>query len=664
MHLSLRLSLAVIAIVALGEACRRPAAVEPDAGELPYLQLPSDGGVTVLPPDGSVQYPEVYAGEACPPEAFGQLDDGDGGGVELPDGSVQFGLCVALRKLTGTAMLNNRPLSDLMTLHFSAGGFESEIERQPDGFGSYDAKVMRGRYDILKYQPAGVFPTHKGFQEFGTLDMTRDQRRDLAVRSHSIRGSAFFGSLPFVPQRVPNDVQLGAFGLPQGQTVTAMSQAGSYEVSLLDGTFALFLTAPPEALYGTELIEYQLGTRNILLDRDQSFDINTPTRVVEGEITFDPQPIPNRRANGSDFDLEFVRPGDRSATVITHHEGGVASYSSMVPAGTYGVQLSLAEQPDRHYPAMIFGYPISNYIDLTQGDGRISANFDTVSVEGGLLFDNQPVRPNPNYDWMMYMFGFAGQVSGSSGLIYEVPMDSSSFSLRTFPGNYYVILFIDDNMGDDLASGWYIVNKYFQVFGDTQLPINIETATFTGKLIIDGKTPPAGEMAGTLYFRDRSLANQNSVFRRGVTCSEDGTFRVRLPKGDYEVYFEISRDLYPEYASGRHLILSRIELTEPKNADVVYDTRLVTGPLRVGGEVVQQTIGGDEVGLKLTRGDGREFVWGFEGGPANYKLRVPNGIYTLDFLINRNAIDGVAWGSAPMGIKLDASKASETLQTR
>ena len=79
--------------------------------------------------------------------------------------------------------------------------------------------------------------------------------------------------------------------------------------------------------------------------------------------------------------------------------------------------------------------------------------------------------------------------------------------------------------------------------------------------------------------------------------------------------------------------------------------------MRVGGQVVPDTTPLDETGLSMTRQqDGREFEWGFNGGAPNYRLRVPEGDYTLTYNIARDVWPDVAFGSAAMGIKLPAHR--------
>lgn len=636
----------------------------PDAGETPDAgrRKPDSGVITVIYPDASVQYPPVYAGEDCPPEAFGTTEEPDGGAVEV-DGGLRFGLCVALRTLTGEALLNGSPVRGNINLQFLGGGFRSELNRSPDSLGRYEAKVMRSRYDILKYWPEGVFPTFEGHEDFGFLDMTKDQSRSLLANSHMLRGSAIFGGLPFTPSRFPQDIWFQAYGLPQGQEVRVTSQSGAYELSLLEGTFTLFLSTPASSLYGTELRNYQVVNRNLDFKYDQELDIDIPTSLLEGEVTLDGQPMPDRR-QGADYQLAFVRPGDTEAAIISHQEGGVPGYAALVPKGEYGVQLRFEAAPDRHLPSEVWNKPLAPYMNLNS-DGRLSVNLTTHLVEGGILVDGRPVRPNPSYNWRLFMFGAANASEVSSYLLYEVPLDSSAFFLRVFPGDYFTILWVDDGLGDDLAEGFYIVDRYFQVHQNVSLPISLDTAMFSGRLTVDGTVPPPGQRAGWLSFRNRAMTGQYSWYRRSVTVGEDGFFRVRLPKGEYEVYFTIDRQTFPEYASGRELLVSRILVDEPVVQDLAYETVKVTGPLRVAGNVVDDTIGGPEVGLKMTRqNDLREWEWGFEGGKSDYVLRIPEGDYALDFVINENAIDGVAFGNAPMGRRINVIKPASALEPR
>ena len=150
----------------------------------------------------------------------------------------------------------------------------------------------------------------------------------------------------------------------------------------------------------------------------------------------------------------------------------------------------------------------------------------------------------------------------------------------------------------------------------------------------------------------------NGFYSKKITCGEDGQFQVRVPKGAYEVVFYIDRKAYPDYATGRQRMVSRLELDNNQELDLAYDTVLVQGPMRVGGEIVPDSSALEETGLSMVRQqDGREFEWGFSGGKPNYKLRIPEGDYQLTYSIARDVYPDVAWGTAAMGIKMPAHRA-------
>jgi hypothetical protein len=656
----LRPLLSVVLAATLLAGCKPPVLPVPDAGEpdagkpiKPMLDL--DAGPPKVQPDAGLVYPASTAAEPCPAETFGEALEADGGALMSDGGyvpTVTFGLCVGLRKLTATARLNDMPASGLVDFRFEAGSFSSELARLPDAFGRVDVRVMKGRYDILKYHPTNIFPTHLGFEEFGPIDLTKDVQRELAVRSHIMRGGVSYATLPFVSQSFPPDISFTANGLPPTQSVSATSIGGGYEVAMLEGAFALYLSSPPSALGGTELLKFPLSN-SIQLYGPLMFDVNLKAHELEGQMLIDGKPIPDRRL-GDDYQLDFTSTGEVEPTVRTHHDGAVADFHSLVPEGKYSVNLRLESAPDRHLPSIITNKQVAQSVDLSSGNRAMNINLLTHVVEGGIVIDGVPVKPNPAYNYTMYWYGFSGAVDPWSLLYFEIVLDTSTFELRVFPGNYYVMLYIDSNFAPDLVEGWFLVNKYFEVHADNAvMPIEVNTSLFQGHLYIDGVPPPQGAPAGELVFRGRD----DGYFYKKITCAEDGQFQVRIPKGSYEVMFYIDRKTFPEYATGRQRMISRLEMENDQVLDLYYDTVLMQGPMRVGGEVVPDTTALEETGLTMVRQqDGRTFEWGFNGGTPNYRLRIPEGDYELTYTIARDVWPDVAWGSAAMGIKLPAHR--------
>lgn len=623
---------------------------EEDAGVVDGGRPPRrDAGVDPVDvPDAS--WPTLYASEPCGEDIF---PGADGGQWMKVDGGFRMGICIKLSTLTAEVTLDGQPETKPVITRFTGGGYESELTRAPDQHGNLQVKVMRGRYDILRHQPGGVWPYFEGFIEHGFCDMTKDQDRRFDARSHLVRGAVRFGGLPFVPNAFPQDVWFNAYGSPPWQMSMVTSNGGSYELRMLEGLFGIFISTPATSLYGTELREFSLTPGAAMnLVQDTEFDVDIPTSVLEAEITMDGQPLPDARV-GSDYKLRFTKPGETTSSVFSHQEGGVSRVSALVPKATYGVTLDFEGAPNRTYPSSIFGKQIQGGVDL-RNDVSLSIDFLTKPIEGGILIDGRPPLPNPAYNFQLFMYSMANSTQTGAYNLYEVPMESASFELKAFPGLYFVALGLDEGLSPNLAGGFYVVDRFFEHYGASTMAINIDTARVNGKISIDGQPPVPGRRVGQFVFRNRALEGQWSWFYASVVPGDDGAFEVRLPRGEYEVFFSIDNETYPTYASGRLQVAARLSLQEDSEFNLDYRTVEVSGPLRVGGETVRDTLGTPEVGLRLQRQqDFQIYEWNFNGGQDTYVLRVPEGSYAVDFVVRENAIDGVAWGNAPMGLKLN-----------
>jgi hypothetical protein len=619
----------------------------PDAGppkKPPPLDMPDSG--QMVPPwmphtDAGYIYLDKFAGEPCPIEAYG--DPIDAGG----EYTVTWGVCVALRTLSGNALLDGKPVMGNAEVHFEAAQYGSQILKSVDPSGHYDIKVMRTRYDLLQYHPDGIWPNHNGVVELGFIDMTKDEQQDLTVTSHHIRGGAFFGGLPFNSVQYPPDVYLKAAGIPPEQHAGSTSAGGTYELALMDGQMALLLNSPPTALQGTELIDYPL-TWSFSLNQPSMFDIDIPASELEGTVTVDGLPLPDRKP-GYDYELNYTPSGEDTSVAITHHEGGLAGFHSQLPKGKYSVTLSFDSLPDPHLPAQVWNKQVVQQVDLSE-NATVSKNFSTVPVEGGITIDGKSPTVNPGYDWTLYMFAPATSTETWFFTYYRVPLESGSFQLRAFPAVYYVAIQLSDQLAPDLVDGYQRVSTRKEILGATTLPIEIETSMFTGHLLIDGVPPPVGQEAGII-----TLRQSDQSFTRHIFTAADGEFRLRVPKGAYEVFFTINRDTFPQHASGRERLVSRLELFDDQATDLIYDTVPVSGPMRVDGKMVEDVLGGDDVQLLMTRNqDQTSWTWGFAGGSPNFYFRIPQGLYDMSFAILQDAMPGVAWGTAPLGYQVPA----------
>ncbi len=629
-----------------------PDASVPDAGK---PTKPADAGMPdTTGDDGGLTFLPNSAGVPCPPEAYGVVDYYDDGGVVPPpeygDGGMRvFGICVETRKLAIDAQLNEQPVKGNVDILLTSGGYEAELISAVDGFGHLDMRALKTRYDILNYHPDGIFPNHQGFQDFPAIDLTKNQSRTLDVKAFLLRGGARFATLPFIPQVFPPDVAFNARGIPGSQFVGTSSVGGTYEVNLMAGAFGLYLASPPAALGGTELLDYPVAP-TLTLQGPTELDVDIATSELEGNITIDGKPIPDRLP-GSDFQLEYTPSGGTNSVVRTYHDGNLSGFHSLIPQGKYAINLLFQDSPDRHLPAQIYNKQVAQTVDLSNGNATLNVDLKTYQVEGGILIDGRPPAPFPSYNWTLYLFGYGNTNESETLLYYEVPLDTADFQLRVFPNTYFAFLWLDDHFVQDLATGWYLIDRQYPVKQDTTLPISIDTAIFDGKLLVDGKPPPPGVAAGKMTFTKRT----EGFYERTIVCNEDGTFRVRLPKGTYTMDFAIDRKTFPEYASGRVRMMVIDVSQGDVHANVNYDTVLVTGPIRLDGQPIPDSTPLEEVGLQLYRKlDGRDFVWGFNGGRSNYRLRLPEDDYGSYFQVNEGAYPDVAYGTAPFGAYVPA----------
>lgn len=628
-----------------GRDLARPMEGQPDAGPV----------VTFSPPDGGPIFRADQAGEPCPDEVFVSIPEPEDGGAP-PQAVNTFGICVVLKKFGGVMRLNDQPVTAPVSLRFSAAAWGSEFTRTPDRNGYLQTRVMRGRYDVFEYEPDGVFATHEGPALAGLIDMTRDQTRDLGVRSYPVRGTARFGNLPFIAQTLPPDVQIASIGDPPSQRVTATSLGGAYEVALMEGIQGIYVSAPPAALGGTELIRHQV-TSSVVINRPTNVDIDIPARQLSGTILLDGQPLPDR-VPGADFQFEYTPNGATDPAVRSYHLGGVAEYAALVPEAKYQISLRVEGAPSSTYPSRVYNVSLASGVDLRFGNQQRNFDLRTVNVEASLAVDGVAVPPNPGASWSMYMFGYSTADKPGSLIYFDVPLDGSGYQLRTFPDLYYTAVLVNAEIAPQIAGGWYRVDRYFDARNSTTLPINIQTSWLEGKLKIDGRPPPQGKPAGTLWFKARE-----ATFLAPITTAEDGSFRVRVAKGAYELAFKTDLETYPDYASGFVTVLPRIDLNESQTVDLSYETRVLSGPLRVGGEVVPDAIPGEEVSLYFLSSQNVDFTWPFQGGTPNYRVRIPKGEYSIRVTLNEGVFSDVAHGDAPLGTKVQVFPAQVPAST-
>lgn len=636
-----------VASLSACEGCLRPTALGP-TNLVPVSQRPSkfadipDAAVEVyLKPFDAGTFNDFVAGEPCAENLYAGLPDAG------PDVKVAtVGLCIALRTMTGAATLNGAPVAnsqvDLRWLNGT--DYQLEAHRPTDSFGRFEVKVLKGKYEDFQFHPDGVFKSHEGYIPQGGIDLSKNAFRDLNTNSHLIRGSARFSTLPFLPSLFPPDVVLEASGDPPAQRVSVMSVGGSYEVALLEGVSSIWLTSPAAALGGTELIRYPVNL-SVDVSAPSQVDIDIPTHEFEGEVRIDGLPIPDRKA-GPDFVLDYTPTGIETPRAKSYHEGGLPGVHAILPKDRYSVKLQFETVPNSTYPSQVFNKLLTPQIDVRTKNVSANFNLSTVVLEGGILIDGKPPQLNKGDIWEMYAFGFASAVEPQTMLFFRVPFDTASFALRLFPNDYAISLKLDDRFVPNLVTGLHLIDRRRDVYKNQTLSINVETALLSGRLLIDGAPPLANRRCGTLYFQGVTF---NGAYQKDLVTTGDGSFAVRVPAGGYKVFFVIDREAYPEYAAGRQEVIPRIDMDEDREVSLAYDTWLVQGPLRLGGEVVPDKLASADFEMTMMRRDYTQWVWGFAGGTPHYRMRIPEGIYQMAAKTLAAGDPSIAWGEQAYG---------------
>ncbi|MBM4377716.1 MAG: hypothetical protein FJ086_00180 [Deltaproteobacteria bacterium] len=606
-----------------------------DGGEVSWdAGLPADAGLSIHIP--SAPFPADGAFEDCNGALLADaLDAG------AASGDVYFPVCVALRQVSGTAALSGAPVGQTVSWTLKTSDYSSQYVDSPQD-GGWSFRALRSPYDDFTWHPVEIFPTHDGPLSTGPMPLLTDQSRDLATAAWEVSGTTRFGGAPWLPSTNPRDFTLGAASPAYSQSASATTADGGYAVRLVEGTYGLAVSMPKEALGTTAINGYPLPLP-LQLDQPATVDVDLPASLLEGTLTVDNQQLPDRIPGGPDFTLEYERTGQPVA--LSAHEATAGNLRAVLPQDTYAVNLLLPDAVDRHLPSYLEHFRLTPSLSLAQ-DQYVQFPLSTFRWEGAILLDGQPVPALPGTLWTMYAYGYWSNARPWFVSYYTVPADVPSFLLRLFPSTYYLLLWLDEGFHPDLAAGWFLVDAYKQVTQDFSQVVDVETREFTGTLTIDGQPATSPLTVGTLTFQ-----NSEDSYRKRIE-TRDGTFRVRVPKGTYDVFFTIDADAYPGYAVGRTLVASSVDLAADATRALAYDTVRISGPVQLSGAVVPNALpAGAELTLKLyPLSYPFSFTATLEGGTGAYAFRIPPGVYDVDVVLAEGVLPKTAWGRAPYAV--------------
>ena len=420
-----------------------------DGGEVGWdAGLPEDAGLTIYIP--STPFPADGAFEDCNAALLpGALDAG------AASGDVYLPVCVALRQVSGTAAVNAVPVGQTVSWALKTADYSSQYVDSPQD-GGWVFQALRSPYDDFTWHPVEIFPTHDGPLSTGPLSLLTDQSRALATTAWEVSGTARFGGAPWLPSTSPPDLTLGAGSPAYSQSAAATTADGGYAVRLVEGTYGMAVSMPKEALGTTAISGYPLP-QPLQLFQPATVDVDLPASLLEGSLTVDGQPLPDRIPGGVDYVLEYERAGQAVAT--SSHEATSGTLRAVLPKDTYNVHLLLPDAVDRQLPSYLEHFRLVPSLSLAQ-DQNVQFPLTTLTWEGAILLDGQPVPALPGTLWTMYAYGYGSNARPWFVAYYTVPADVPSFLLKLFPSTYYLLLWLDEGFHPDLAAGWFLVDAY------------------------------------------------------------------------------------------------------------------------------------------------------------------------------------------------------------
>ncbi len=592
----------------------------------------SDASSPGTPDAGApASYPVIYPLSPCAP---GTAD------VTGLDAAVVYPLCLVLHRFEGIATVNGAPPTASLLFSFQGAQGFSQLPISADADGGFSGRVMRGDYGQVSFRPEQIGPAHSGSKPIPAAYLTRDVVMNPVANYFTLSGRVTFGGV--VPGATGgDDLYLMAQGSPPYQLGRARPKAGNYSAKFFEGQFDVSAQIPFAALGDAELRGYP-GASLVNLDQDRQANINVPAVRVGGSVRIDGMPFPDR-APEEDYEIVFEDVQTGGEVVGSYHHAGARNFSTRVPPGNYHVRLNSTVRSDDSLPAIIINKRLATSVSVTDGGLDISADLTTITREGALALDGVPVAANPGQHWFLYTVAESETNSPWFVSYYVVPLNAPSFGLKLFPARYYVLFYLSPVLSPDLAEGWYLFNQSLELKTSGTLPIDIATATVEGTLLIDGEPADAqGSVSGTLAF-----SGAKGTFYKDVT-TQDGRFRVQVPKGHYSVAFYVNRKTYPEYASGRAVLVPDLDLQQSQELELRYDTQRVIGPLSLGDDLNGNRPNGPELELVLQKSGSEVFVVGLEASDQ-YAFRIPKGTYQPRIRILSGAFENVASGEAQLG---------------
>lgn len=388
--------------------------------------------------------------------------------------------------------------------------------------GQYSAVVPPGEYE-LHYEAltsGDTAPANSG--KFGTL-LAQDSEiaSDIDIPTVRINGSFHYDGAPAPASEVEN----GRVSLRAGDQVLALGETrfGSYDVRVLPGAYEVVfegLTGADVAPANSQAIVSAVYAK---LDTDLQHDVDIPTVVIAGDITFNGAPAP---ADPTDDGFIVLRHPAGDEVLLGLTSGG--AYARRVVAGPYEmyyVQDSSRQNAPRNTNARLQDIDVQNGV---VGDIDIAS----VAVSGTITLAGATPPTSDYEDGHLFLRNLE---TGDSVLLGNTR--AGGYAAPVVPGEYEIVYVADDAAGPlPINTGAVIGDASITAGEPVVLAIDVPTLVLFGTVSIDGGAAPMTAVdLGNLFLVDAHTKDQLWL---GNTFQ--GQYSQVITPGEYLVYYRVA----------------------------------------------------------------------------------------------------------------------------
>jgi type III secretory pathway component EscS len=603
---------------------------------------------------------ECKGGEECQAGACVKVCD-------LPplnqDGALNFDLKVV--NVSGTLTVNGKTMGDDTVLDNRPRGYLRFIDVKSGdvvsvgvgetGPASYQVALYAGTYDIW-------------FRSLGDDDqdvLPRDAITQLAAAKEIVQGGALnldlkvievSGTVTVNGKTMANDTVLDnrprAYlrfidSTTKDVVSVGLEETGpaSYKVSLYAGSYDVWVRSlgaddqdvlPNDAI--TQLKAKQTLEQSGALNLDLKVITVSGTLTVNGKAMGDDTVLDNRPRGY----LRFIDSVTADTTSVSLGETGAASYSALLYAGTYDVQLYSLGEDDQDVLPRAATTELLAQKSLMQS-GALNHDIKVITVSGTLTVNGKAMADDTVLDNRPRGYlRFIDSVTNDTTSVSLGETGAASYSALLYAGSYDVQLYSPGEDDQDVlpraATTELLAQKSLMQSG--ALNHDVKVITVSGAVTVNGKpmsddTVLDNRPRGYLRFIDDVTADKTSV-----SLGETGpaSYSVQLYSGSYEVRLyspgEDDQDVLPRAAETS--LRAQIALTQ--DGALSHDVKVVTvsGTVTVNGKpmaddtVLDNRPRGYLRFIDTITADTTSVSVG-ETGPANYSLTLYAGSYDVSF---------------------------------